>query len=75
LPAESAAGENYFSAGAREIAMAKRDKKKSGKSSKKKVSRFKAAYREVLTDRVKMLLASLAVIAFALVIIIYVFLK
>jgi hypothetical protein len=55
--------------------MAKRDKKKSRKSSKKKVSRLKVAYREVMTDRVKILLASLAVIAFAIVIIVFVFLK
>jgi hypothetical protein len=55
--------------------MAKSNKKKSKKSSKKKVSRLKTAYREVMTDRVKILLASLAVIAFAIVVIIFVFVK
>jgi hypothetical protein len=53
--------------------MVKNDKKRSRKSSKKKVSKFKVAYREVVTDRVKILLASLAVIAFALVILVFVF--
>jgi hypothetical protein len=49
--------------------MAKRDKKRGRTSSKKKAGKFKAAYREVMTDRVKILLASLAVIAFAIVVI------
>ncbi len=47
--------------------MSKRDKKK-GK--KKKVGRFKAGYRAVMTDRVRILLVALAVIAFAVVAII-----
>jgi hypothetical protein len=54
--------------------MAKRDKKKSKTSSKKKVGKFKAAYREVMTNRVKILLASLAVIAFVIVVIVIVYL-
>jgi len=54
--------------------MAKRDKKKSKTSSKKKVGKFKAAYREVMTDRVRILLASLAVIAFVVVVIVFMYL-
>lgn len=50
--------------------MANRNKKKSKASSKKKVGRFKAAYREVMTTRVRILLASFTVIGFAAVIII-----
>jgi hypothetical protein len=56
------------------VVMAKRDKKKSRTSSKKKVGKFKTAYREVMTDRVRILLASLAVIAFVVVVIVFVYL-
>jgi hypothetical protein len=74
LPAESAGAKNYFSTGALEVPMAKKDKKKSKTSSKKKMGRFKAGYKAVMTDRVRILLASLAVIAFAIVVIVFVYL-
>jgi hypothetical protein len=54
--------------------MAKRDNKKSKTISKKKVGKYKAAYREVMTDRVRILLASLAVISFVIVVIVFVYL-
>ena len=49
--------------------MAKSVKKKSGKGNKKaKVGRFKAGYRAVMTDRVRLLLFSCAVISFVIVV-------
>jgi hypothetical protein len=53
--------------------MAKSGKKKSKTSSKKRVGRFKAAYRDVMTDRVRLLLAALAVIGFVVVVLIIVY--
>jgi hypothetical protein len=50
--------------------MAKKDKKKSKTSSKKKMGRFKAGYKAVMTDRVRLLLIALAVIGFIVVAII-----
>jgi uncharacterized membrane protein YqjE len=50
--------------------MAKSDKKKSKKSSKKKAGRFRTGYKAVMTDRVKLLLIGLAVVSFVVVVII-----
>jgi hypothetical protein len=63
---------NYFSTGILEVPMAKSVKKK---SKKKKVGRFKAGYRAVMTDRVRLLLFACAVISFVVVVAIIVLVK
>jgi hypothetical protein len=57
-----------------EVSMAKREKKKSKTTSKKRVGRFKAGYKAVMTDRVRLLLAACAVIGFVAVVIVFLYL-